>query len=230
MIFQIFGSASSLDVDLVVFVEEISSIKAANDLAYSYKIKLQNQYKFEKPLNLNIACVENGRISATYKGTIDELNNSLFHTYHLHQQYFPQQIEQLLPRDMELKMVRCSRKITSFFSRTTQRVAVKKALRGDFLAKIEFLSQLQLDEFTDYKRKGSQIDFNKTAAFQLGQTLALMNGIELYTKEGIIEHFPSLEPHLMRKENASIDILQKLLDEFVKKSNVLLPTMTRMRE
>lgn len=230
MIFQIFGSASSLDVDIVVFVEQISSTKAANDLASFYKTELQNQYRFERPLNVNIACVENGIISAVYKGTIDELNNSLYHTYVLHGQYFSQAIERLLERDIELKMIRCSRKITSFFSRTSQRIAVKKALRGDFLEKIEFLSQLKLNEFTDYERKGSRIDFNKTAAFQLGQTLALMNGIEIYTKEGIIEHFPTLEPHLMRNENTSIAVLQGLLNDFVRKSKVLLPTMTRVGE
>ena len=127
-------------------------------------------------------------------------------------------------------MIRCSRKITSFFSRTVQRIAVKKALRGDFLTKIEFLSQLRLSDFTNYERKGSQIDFNKTAAFQLGQTLALMNGIELYTKEAIIKYFPKLEPHLMRNEDASIIVLQELLDKFVMHSKTLLPKMTRVKE
>ena len=57
-----------------------------------------------------------------------------------------------------------------------------------------------------------------------------MNGIELYTKEGIIKHFPVLEPHLMRNEDASINVLQSLLDEFVKRSKVLLPTMIRVKE
>ena len=64
----------------------------------------------------------------------------------------------------------------------------------------------------------------------MGQTLGLMNDIELYSKEAIIECFPGLEPHLMRQDEAQIDVLQEVLDEFVKRSKELLPTMSRLRE
>ncbi|WP_299621257.1 hypothetical protein [uncultured Tenacibaculum sp.] len=56
----------------------------------------------------------------------------------------------------------------------------------------------------------------KTIAFQLGITLALLESVELYTKESIIEYYPNLEKYLLRKES-NVNALQEYLNEFIKK-------------
>lgn len=232
MIFQVFGSGNSTDVDIAVFVKNIPSNKESADWCYAYKCEIQTQYDFHRPLNINIATIENGIISAVYKGTTDELNNALFHTYDLHTQYFLPQITQLVDRNMEVKMLRCARKILSFLSRTSIRKQVKIALRGDFKTKLDLLSIIQLSDFNTFGKKGELIEFKKMAAFQLGQTLALMDEdkAELYTKEAIIERYPRLSLHLSRHEAADIEMLQQFLQSFVHQSIEYLPKMKQLRE
>ena len=59
----------------------------------------------------------------------------------------------------------------------------------------------------------------KKICFQIGQTLALLNGVELFDKEGIAGMFPELRSFLMRKEfgtdelNGVKSVMHKLLIE-----------------
>mgnify|MGYP001801201910 CR=1 FL=1 len=112
--FQIFGSSDSLDLDVVFFVEKLGAIHENFLQAKELSIMLNDFLNTSKRINANLAIVRDGVVKGVYKGTIDELNNALFHTYLLHQQYFDQRIAQLLPRNLELKLIRTLRKTLSY--------------------------------------------------------------------------------------------------------------------
>ncbi|NHN24539.1 hypothetical protein FIA58_002520 [Flavobacterium jejuense] len=63
--------------------------------------------------------------------------------------------------------------------------------------KIETLKAIDFNTVEDFGKGSNALDLKKSMAFQLGQTLALYNKIEVYTKQDIIASFPELEPHLM---------------------------------
>ena len=206
--YQIFGSPSSLDVDIVFFINEIPTTKAASELCKMYS----SQLNYNREVNANLAVLgQMGNLIDVFKGTTDELNNALFYTYHHHKQHFPQQIRKLLTRDIHLKILRCARVILSFLSRTTIRTEVKVALKGNLVDKVSILKNINLADFQELGKHGGLVAFYKTAAFQLGQTLALAQGQELYTKEAISHQFPQLSAYLMRKPQPSVQQLQNVL-------------------
>jgi hypothetical protein len=206
--FNIFGSESSLDYDVAVVVSEIPPTQAAHDLCKYYNHTLENMMAFAqleyKPVNTNLIVVLDGEVIDCFKGTYDELNNSLLTTYDNHQQFNPQIITKKLLRDKEWKLLRTARVILSFFSRTENRVEIKSALRGNLFEKYDILKQLNVIELTEsITQKVSEKDFYKIVAFQVGQCLGLHRGIELYTKEAIWEEYPLLKPFLTRTANYS---------------------------
>lgn len=229
-IFQIFGSADSQDLDVAVFVDAIPSIKESSLLCSQYSEELGTFLKTDKELNTNIAVLGDGELLDVYKGTTDELNNALLATYSLHEQIHPLQIKRKLRRDVDLKMLRCARKLLSFFSRTEHRVRIKEALRGGFETKIEVLKTIQADQYTDFGKKGSLVDFRKTAAFQLGITLALIMGEELYTKADVILFYPKMKGLIQREENADTDGLLDCWDAFISISERRLGLMKHLKD
>jgi hypothetical protein len=209
--FQIFGSKSSLDIDVMVFVDSI------DDNPYQeiqrckiYDNILQEFLNTDKELNTNLAIVKNSRIVKVLKGCEDECNNSLMTTYDLHQQQFPNHIRAFIERDVDLKIIRTTRVLLSLISRTEYRTIVKSALQKGFKDRINALYSLDITKITDLVNKNvSWEDFIKVYAFQLGQTLALIEGIELYTKEDIIEYYPDLKPYILRDISIDLYILEK---------------------
>ncbi len=225
--FQVFGSKSSLDLDVCFFVQSLGNI-VENNQRINVLLTTQN-FDNNKKVNANLAIISNGKIVRCFKGTADELNNSLFLTYDFHEQEHALLIEGLVKRNLDLKMIRCARTLVSYFTRTDLRTEAKSALRGDFKFKMKFLSSIKLDDYSDFGKHGNITEIYKSMAFQLGQTLGLMNGTELYTKETIAEEFPSLKDYLFRKPNDSSG-LQNALNLFLEKSKILLPEMNELRE
>lgn len=208
--YQVFGSPSSVDLDICFFVEKIGSIQEC-------KIELKNlencfNNETSKCINGNLCVIENGVIITCFKGAKDELNNSLMSTYRLHKQSYKCQIERMLIRNVNLRIERCARSLVSCFTRTILRKEAKEALKGSLQVKSEFLEKINLVDYTEFGKVGSKIEIYKSMAFQLGITLALIDGIELYTKEDVAEKYSNLSNYLLRKpEDPS------LLNEFIQK-------------
>ncbi|MCD0471520.1 hypothetical protein [Flavobacterium sp. JAS] len=224
-IYQIFGSENSLDVDLVFFVEEmpetiLEKLIISKELSASIK-----SFFPEKEINANLAVCKNDHLVEVYKGTTDELNNALFYTYHFHEQKFENQITKLLVRDIDLKFLRCTRMILSFVSKTEYRVLVKKALKGNLDEKIQALETIDLNTITSFGKGNAKEDILKSIAFQLGQTIALSEGKELYTKNQIAASFPDLRKYLSREENVDLNDLQKWLSIFVELLKIRMLSM-----
>jgi len=213
-IYQIFGSENSLDVDVVFFVEQMPET-IVEKLALSKEFsKLITSFFPEKGINANLAVCKNGHLVEVYKGTTDELNNALFHTYDFHEQKQENQIAKLLVRDVDLKFLRSTRMILSFLSKTQYRVLVKKALTGNLHEKIQALETINLSDITSFGKDKNSQDILKSIAFQLGQTIALQEGKELYTKNQIAASFPDLRKYLFREGNVDLNDLQKWLYTF----------------
>ncbi|MEL6562578.1 MAG: hypothetical protein AAFQ94_30695, partial [Bacteroidota bacterium] len=137
----------------------------------------------------------------------------LFQTYHLHQQYFDLQITQLLPRNLELKLIRTLRKTLSYYSRTKLRPHIKQALRTGFSEQLKVLKTMDLSilktEDTDIS------DIWKSIVFSQGQSIALAKGVELYTKNELKAYFPEVRPILERAKGSHGSIVQKITEQFI---------------
>lgn len=232
--YQIFGSENSVDIDVMFFVEEIpQNIDACRALCMKLAEEFAQKQQVEKKINANIAKIENGCIVQIFKGMIDESNNALFYTYNIHNQLFDNQIHQLLPRNIDAKLVRTYRVLLSFLTKTTERVQVKAALRGDFSLKLAALQKIELHHYETEDSLGNTVsipDFQKTFAFQIGQTIALLEGKELFTKNEIAAYFPDLQPYLNRNLGESHQVLQKYLSQLNELSQKRLPFMTQLYE
>ncbi len=227
--FQIFGSVSSEDYDVMVFVDKIPNIEESKILCQKFNKMLYMQFIDNgmkiKALNCNIAVITDGVISDVHKGTKSEVNNSLVVTYDYHKQFHEQQIIRMVDRDIDSKIMRCARFILMYLTRSEHRFIVKNALRSNFIEKIKTLESIDLSMVTDLGDKGIMWDdFLKKVAFQLSQSISLMNGKELYTKEDLSECFPELECMIMRTGEDLIS-LEKYKNDFIRMCKLRLKTM-----
>lgn len=228
--YQFFGSADSQDIDVVFFIDTMpETIQQKLNLSKEYSAVLQTEF-ISKTINANLAVLENGVIKQVYKGTADELNNALYHTYSFHKQIFENQIQRLLPRNIDLKFLRSSRMILSFLSKTKYRGSIKEALRNNLHHKIKVLKEIDLATITDFGKSQNKIDIFKSIAFQIGQSIALHNGDEYYTKSQIAESFPELRSYLAREINSDLSKLQFWLVKYIKILEIRAETMIQLEE
>lgn len=199
----IHGSENSLDIDAYIIIPKEISFKEAKAMCDSHK-----------EINANLLVIEEGKVVWSYKGTIDECNNSILATYHLHEQNYACPIVEPVERDYGLKMLRTIRGLLSYTSRTQYRVDVKKALVSENLDfKLQVLENINLNEIESFE-KSSVIETYKFFAFQMGQTLALLqDNVELFTKNSVAQYYPELAPYLERKETLPV-ALQEFLTQF----------------
>ena len=185
----IYGSKDSLDIDSLYVVDKLpDTIAECKDFCLIHKGENENP---------NLATIENGIINKCFKGTIDELNNAVHHTYKLHNQDYPLLIERTVSRDIYLKVIRAIRVILSHFSKSILRKEIKLALKGnidDRMNALKSISELNNNEidFDTLNPNMSGRDVKKLVAFQIGQTTALLKGEELFTKKEVSEYYPVL--------------------------------------
>ena len=207
LIFNVFGSASSSDRDVLVFLDKIPSLPECKLLAKEMDQSINDIYGDDKLANTNFAVVKDGVLSEVFKGTVDEVNNSLYQTYYLHDQRFAKMVVKMVPRNKEQKLLRVARILLAFYSRTSYRTEIKLALHGDLYLKLKVLSEMDFSIPVDFGKNGSREDVYKNIAFQLGQILALYKGAELYSKEDIANTFSDLTPFLKRENLLDTDLI-----------------------
>lgn len=198
------GSENSIDQDIYVVVDSPLSDSEAKKLCYEFS-----------PMNANILCIKNHQVTWAYKGTIDECNNSIIFTFCLHKQTVQCPVNIPMKRSCGLKLLRTLRGLLSYCSRTKYRKDVKRALKStNIMEKLDVLSQIDITEIDDYG-KNSLVEVYKFFAFQLGQTLALLERrIELFTKNSVSNFYEDLRPYIMREEGCRPEILKEYWDRF----------------
>jgi hypothetical protein len=224
--FQYFGSVDSQDIDLVFFVESLPpTIADCAALCADFSEQYEALFYVDKKINSNLAILENEVLIDAFKGNTDELNNALFATYHLHSQAYPNHIERLLPRDLDLKFLRAARSILSLLTKTDKRAESKIALRGDIQLKMNTLETIDLTKVDWSNSKTDIVDIKKILAFQIGQSLALFCEKEVYTKREIGLIFPQLNPYLNRELTTDFEDLQSHLIHFINALKSIIPTI-----
>ena len=175
-------------------------------------LEYDKTFSKHKKTNHNLCTVNDGMVDWVYKGTIDEVNNSMLDTFELHTQLEDNVITKRMERDPFLKAVRGLRIILSFFSRGVHRKEVKAALKGGIDDKIKCLEMITpLIPHYELNKKGTtKIDAYKTIAFQIGQVYGLYTDLELYTKQDIGKVFPALAPYLRREEVCTGHLVESL--------------------
>lgn len=186
----IHGSENSTDVDVHYVVDVLPDLNECKKFCSA-----------DKAENRNLISINNGIVTDCYKGTIDEINNALLITYNMHHQCYPLLITHKVDRVKPLKFIRAIRIILSHLSRSQYRTQVKLALQGNFKERLDLLMNIDLStiNFSTLNKNMSSNDILKVIAFQIGQTLALNNNIELYTKNSISEYYPELSTFLNRE-------------------------------
>ncbi|MCP4137949.1 MAG: hypothetical protein GY754_43705 [bacterium] len=179
-----FGSEDSIDEDVVYRFDEMPVAVECKEFCDG------------KEENRNIIVIKEGIVQETYKGLPDEMNNALFYTYQHHKQEDELPVTRAVNRIVPLKVVRAIRSLLSMLSSGPQRAEIKAALKsGNFMQRKEMLAGLDLSPIAGDR------EALKVAAFQFGQTQALVEGVELYTKSGISERYPELAGYLARNDN-----------------------------
>lgn len=216
IIYQYFGSEDSRDRDIVFFVPGLPpTLEARSNWCKALAQAHRDNNRDDRPINANIAIATGGRLLEVHKGTTDELNNALYVTYCLHRQDFEPQVRQRLPRNTDLKFIRCTRMLLSALTKTVFRAEVKRALQGNIQQRIAGLRTIDFEQVKETTKGYSPEDIRKLAAFQLGQTLALDKGLELYTKSRIAFYYPQLQDYLQRAPQAPAGALNDLLAVFI---------------
>ncbi|MNN57862.1 hypothetical protein D3C81_1728720 [compost metagenome] len=113
-------------------------------------------------------------------------------------------------------MVRVVRCLLSHCSRTQYRSKVKEALRSSsWKFKLDTLKEIDFTSIDDYGKNGSKEDVYKIFAFQLGQVLSLIKGVEVYTKSSIAKEHIGLKKYLYREKDTPLDSILELLNVFI---------------
>lgn len=214
IVWNLFGSETSIDADIMVVVDKPLSKDDSHKMCNILKTNSQIKDISKKNLNINIAVVKDSTITWVFKGTPDETNNSIFNTYKLHEQKHKCIVGKLVPRDINTKIVRSIRVILTTLTRTELRKECKTALRTNTID--ARLKVLELVDFTKLTIDDSSNTY-KTIAFQIGQTIALINGSEIYTKTDVGKLFPKLIVFLERNKptNGDMVTLTDTLRDFI---------------
>lgn len=196
------GSSDSLDTDVYVVLDQpILNIQECKEYCEAYQKDFKNY-------NVNIITITNNIVDWCYKGTVDEVNNSIYYTYSLHTNNLLRHLEcpvKLVQRDLEAKLDRTMRGLLSYLSRTEYRVEVKEALKStSYELKAQVLSNIDIRTISNFGKKGTNTEVYKFFAFQLAQSISLARGLELFTKQEAATLFPELKDALYRTENETI--------------------------
>lgn len=230
--FNIFGSPSSQDRDVMVYLDKLPALEDCKKLSIEINPYLETMFSDNKQSNSNFGVLKDGVLVEVFKGTVDEVNNSIFLTYQDHEQLRELKIKRLIPRDKQQKLLRVARIVLSFYSKTKYREVVKKALRGNLIEKIEALKQINMVEIVDFDKKNQATDIYKNIAFQWGQILGLYQNKEFYTKESISQEYLKLRPALFRKNLRVMDLeaLEFYKNEYISLAEKELPNLTKLVE
>jgi hypothetical protein len=189
------GSQNSVDKDVVYIFKEIPT-----------HVDCLNFCK-QKQDDVNLVCVKNNFVVFSFKGLVDETNNALLNTVPLHEQEFEFPKLNKMTRIVPLKVSSTILAILVTIRRKECKDIVVDSLKSfDLSERIKTLKGIDFSKLTLSK------DEIKFIAFRLGQTLALIQGKEIYTKDDLKDKYPNLSNHLQRKDDPDVSILNEMRD------------------
>lgn len=216
----VFGSKNSHDIDVLI---EFPGIDGSDkDLQLIDQIK--EKYSFIQSWNINLIEIQDGIIVKTIdsKGYPDSVNNSLYETYHLHKQSHPFPLKRTVERNVNLAIQKCILSIFLFFKNTNLDSfynQIPKQVKKDeslILERIKWLERIDFRKvpFDDHNMN---IEKYKKIAFHIGQTISLMDNIEIYTKSDLVYYHHDLSSLIKRERDINLESAHAKLLEFIRK-------------
>lgn len=200
--YYFYGSEDSLDKDVVISIPKGYMPLQQEERKILLK---QMELKYGFDWNAILAVIENGQVVDTIypKSWVDTLNNSLFTTYALHEQFFSNPIHGLVPRNKLLAIYKSVRTVLTLLTRTHLRPQIRPIINGihPFELKLAALQHVNWLEFEQFHQKNAKdVDIWKTVAFYIAQNVLLIErDIQIHTKKALINEFPKLDHFIYRK-------------------------------
>jgi len=216
--YYFYGSDDSIDTDVFI---EVNEIPTNIETAIQYMKQLKKDFNVD--WNMNMLVIEDGVVidNIPSKGSKYSLNNSLYYTYDNHTQVYDNPIKKLLKPNTLLNVYKCVRNILTQCTRVNKEYrSFIKPLKGIHPWKNKLISFEKLD-FTKIETFNqpyqSDVDTWKSLVFYLGQSLSLLDGVEIYTKKDLLKYHPYFEYFILRKEITILDkkILQAKKTEYL---------------
>lgn len=218
--YYFYGSEDSLDTDVFI---EVDNIPDNIEEAIQYMKKLKNTFNLD--WNMNMIVIKDGVVvnNIPSKGSKYSLNNSLYYTYDNHTQTWDNPIKRLLRANKLLNIYKCVRNILTQLTRVNEEYrGFIKPLKGihPWENKLVSFSKINFCEIETFNQPyQTDTDTWKSIVFYLGQSLSLLDDVEVYTKKHLIEEHPYFENFILRKEITLLDkkILQAKIVEYLNK-------------
>lgn len=215
-----FGSEDSTDIDLMCEVDHLESTESCRKFALECEPIFRAKHSFKEELDINFCTTKLNAeglriVDQVYKGTADEVNNMLEATWGLHSQLDEVIVQDVVERDINLKIARALRICIAHLTRTQYRVMLKGALKdGSYQAKFDALQSVDFKFIGDLgKNNTNLIEYRKTVAFQFAQVFGLIYNREVFTKRNAEYELCDLDAtKMLRRES----ITQSRLDIMVK--------------
>lgn len=218
-----FGSKDSIDIDVLIVHPESSGLESDNQLIK----QINKDYPITHNWNINIIKIKNGVVinSIPSKGNPDSVNNSLFETYSLHEQKHPFPLKRKVERNKNLAIEKCLVAIFTFYKKTDHQTfykSIPKEIKNGKAALVDRLAFLEKIDFNilPFDEEAKNKNAFKSLAFHVGQTISLLDGVEIYTKQKLISFHPDLEYLIKRSSIEETNIinvkLAKLKESIIK--------------
>lgn len=208
--YYFFGSSDSHDTDVLIEHPDSTS----RDIDDKIVAKIKENYPEIKNWDINIIKIENGIItySIPSKGLPDSVHNSLFDTYKFHKQKYKFPLTQRVNRNIENTINVCLNKIFIFYKNGLQKEYYKNIPKG--VKNGEAIIEEQLEhlkdfdfQFRPFEDNKKTLDFYKSITFRIGQTISLIENVEIYTKDNFKQQHPDLSDIIDRKMLVNYSIL-----------------------
>lgn len=218
-----FGSKDSLDFDVLINHPNATGVESNNDIIET--INFINP--ITKNWNINIIKIANGTViySIPSKGSPDGVNNSLYETYHLHQQKHGFPLSAKVKRNVDLAVERCIGSLLTFYKKTNHNDFYNEVPRtvlkplGSLQSRVAILREYDFNMRKPFDDEKENIERFKKIAFHIAQTISLIAGVEIYTKQECVYYHPNLLKVIKRVETEKLDplneSLQVLLDKIM---------------
>lgn len=215
--YYFFGSPNSVDIDVMIDHPMARNFHGDKQIV----AELKATYPAIETWDINLVRIANDKIVYAQKGLVDCCHNSLYGTAGFHNQNFEIPLKTPVKRNLPLAVADCvvtllmatKKKPHKEFYKNQVSPALKSpewATRTSVLAAVDF--DIPLIDVVSENSK-----YLKSLAFDLGQTISLLNGIEIYTKQEIIDNHPILADLINRVPVANInEIMQGKIAELLK--------------
>lgn len=215
-----FGSKDSIDIDVLIEHEKASGEEKDKQLIDILKAQHPNIVDW----NINIIAIEEGVVvkSIPSKGSPDAVNNSLFNTYYYHEQRFNFPLNQLVERDVKQAIEKCLTSIFTFYKGTKLNAFYKsipkevKNGKANFVTRMEWLQKIDFNNIP-YVESVVKLNAYKSIAFHIGQTISLIDGVQIYTKQDLLIYHPELSSIIKREEQNNLNVLNNKLNSLIQK-------------